>query len=196
MSGSPRLLGAVLAGGRSRRFGRDKAVEIVGGRTLVERAAGTLDAVCEEVVVVSPHEVGTLHRRVADRRPGWGPLGALETALEAAVERGLDGVLVLACDLPLVTAGSVRALAAALRDAPAAAAARDGTPPVEPLCAAYRSECLAPARALVEGGARAAQALFSEVGGCRLPLPREELLNVNTEGDAERAERALSARRA
>jgi molybdopterin-guanine dinucleotide biosynthesis protein A len=192
-----RLLGAVLAGGRSRRFGSDKAVESVGGATLLDRAADTLTEVFGEVVIVSARPVETDRRVVPDARDPCGPLGGIEAALAHAVELGLDGAFVLACDLPVVTADTVRDVARALDSSPTALAAapagRDGRS-AEPLCAAYRVACLGEVRALLDDGRLAAVGLFDRVGGVIMPRPDDELLNVNTRADRDRAERVLAER--
>jgi len=104
-----RVLGAVLAGGASRRMGTDKAALAVGGRSLLERAVAALRPHCAEVVVVSARaDTPTgAWRTVADERPGQGPLAGLETALAEAGRHGCEAAVVLAVDLPLVEAEAV-----------------------------------------------------------------------------------------
>lgn len=191
MNAPPRLLGAVLAGGRSRRLGRDKAAVSIGGLTLLERAVRTLSEVCDDVVV-SGHVAGEgAVRGLPDLRAGAGPLAGLESALTEADRRGFDAVALLAVDLPLVTAPTVRALALALGSADAALPARDGSPPVEPLCGVYATRCLDAAAGLLDGGERAAHALAEAVRTVRVPLPDHEFLNVNTESELAVARRSL-----
>lgn len=191
----PALLGAVLAGGESRRFGRDKASEIVVGVSLLERAASTLAEVFAEVVVVSARpEHGVRWPRVADLRPGQGPLAGLEAALEHAERFSLEGAFVLACDLPLVDAATVRQVARALEDAFAAAPAKETPPGVEPLCAAYRVGCLPAVREALERGRSAMHELFAAVGGTRVPLGAASFVNVNRREDLDPVERALRDR--
>ena len=189
-----RLLGAVLAGGASRRFGRDKAAEVVGGVTLVDRAARTLAEVFAEVVVVSSRDAVSDWPSIPDLRPPCGPLGGIEAALQRAGERRLEGAFVLACDLPLVTAETVRTIALALGDFAAAAPERDAVPSFEPLCAAYRTSCLERVSVLLDGGERAAHALFDSVTGTTLGLSSADFINVNTVADGRRAESELSDR--
>ena len=55
------ILGVVLAGGQSSRFGSDKALAELGGRTLLARAFDTLSGYCE-LVVVAGRERGPGHR--------------------------------------------------------------------------------------------------------------------------------------
>lgn len=95
---------AVLAGGRSLRMGRDKALLVHEGRTLLERQvmlAWTL-APREVLVVGRPQaELGVLSARgLPDAQPGQGPLGGLATALTATTA---EHVLLLAVDMPALT---------------------------------------------------------------------------------------------
>ena len=193
MTGRPRLLGAVLAGGVSRRLGRDKAKERVGDVPLIERAVTTLHGSCAEVVVVSsrPDTPTGAWTCIPDARQPCGPLGGIEAALDHAARLGYDGAFVLACDLPLVDSTVIEAIAKALARAEASAPARAGDPDFEPLCAAYRVSCLPTLRALLDSGARAAQLLFERAGGERVAVGHDVFLNVNTAADLARARSAL-----
>ncbi|MEI9849843.1 MAG: molybdenum cofactor guanylyltransferase [Sphingomonas sp.] len=92
-----RLLGAVLAGGQSRRFGSDKALALLDGRSLIEHAIAALAAQVDAVIVCG-REWGDW---VPDRpEPGLGPLGGINAALHAAAARGFDAVLTVPCDVP------------------------------------------------------------------------------------------------
>jgi molybdopterin-guanine dinucleotide biosynthesis protein A len=191
-----RLLGAVLAGGEGRRFGGPKAGVLVGGVPMVRRAVEAMAAVTDEVVVVSSvpvPEAGV--PRLADRTPGKGPLGGLEAALREASARGREGVLLLACDLPLVRSSLLRAVAGALGGAPAVAPRREGGG-VEPLCAAYALEVLGAVARRLSSADLSLHALFREVGGrlvdAELPEgSRDAFLNVNTPDDRRVAEARL-----
>ena len=95
------IAGAVLVGGRSRRFGSDKALADAGGRPLGSRVIDALRAAgVDPVVAVGGTAGSTLGvPTVADRHPGEGPLAALATVLTWA-RSGL--VVVAPCDLPLL----------------------------------------------------------------------------------------------
>lgn len=104
-------MGAVLAGGRSRRFGRDKALEPVEGVALAERVARVLAdglGVARADVVVVGAEVGP--RVVTDELADSGPLGGVVSAWRAL---GVP-LVVLACDLPRMDTDTVAWLAAPL----------------------------------------------------------------------------------
>ena len=189
---APRLLGAVLAGGQSRRFGSDKSAEMIAGKLLVARAAETLADVFADVVIVSSRARATTEwTYVPDLREGQGPLAGIEAALRHAANLGLDGTFVLACDLPLVDADAVRAVVAALGDRAAAAPLREGAPGIEPLCAVYRLACLPVVADALDRGVLATHRIFDSIDGATTELPHEIFLNVNDPGDRERAAVAL-----
>ncbi|MBB6427482.1 molybdenum cofactor guanylyltransferase [Sphingopyxis sp. JAI128] len=88
-----RTLGAVLAGGRSRRFGSDKALATLDGRTLLDHALAALALHCDALVIVG-RDGG-----IADwPRPDMGPLGAFAGALGHAAEGGFDQLLTISVD--------------------------------------------------------------------------------------------------
>lgn len=91
-----RLLGAILAGGQSSRFGSDKAQAMLDGATLIERVA---DALAPQVaaLVICGRAPG-----LDDRPPGIGPLGGLAAALHYGAAHGYDAVVSVPCDTPLL----------------------------------------------------------------------------------------------
>ena len=198
MSRAPRLLGAVLAGGEGRRFGGPKAEVSVGGVPMVERAVSVVRSVVGDVVVVSARPLSTAFAPLLrDRIPGAGPLGGLEAALRHARAHGHDGVLLVACDLPLLTPGLLTRVADALGSHAAVAPAR-ASGGVEPLCAAYSVRALDAVERRLGGEDRSLHALFRELGGEVIPSAElnvgpSAFLNVNTPEDRVRAEAALLA---
>lgn len=93
------ILGAVLAGGRSRRFGSDKAMALLNGRTLLDHAMAAL-APHVATVVICGRDGGLADRPQAD----LGPLGGLNAALHHAAAQGFAGVLTTGCDMPVYPA--------------------------------------------------------------------------------------------
>lgn len=106
-----RLLGALIAGGLSRRFGSDKALASWQGRPLIEHAADALFPHVDDLIIC-----GRAHGRmtvVADRPgPNMGPLGGLNGALHHARAHGFDAVLTVGCDTPLLPESLLEQLAA------------------------------------------------------------------------------------
>jgi molybdopterin-guanine dinucleotide biosynthesis protein A len=99
------ILGAVLAGGRSSRFGSDKAMALLDGRTLLDHAVAGLAPHVAQVVICG-RDGGLPDRPHAD----MGPLGGLNAALHHALGHGFIGVLTTGCDMPLYPAGLPAAL--------------------------------------------------------------------------------------
>lgn len=89
----------ILAGGLSRRMGRDKASLPVGGQMLVEHVAGRLGPTVDEVIVAGGDHPPLAGRWqwVADAKPGLGPLSGILSGLRAAQA---PCAMVVACDQP------------------------------------------------------------------------------------------------
>jgi molybdenum cofactor guanylyltransferase len=120
-----RLAGAVLVGGASRRMGRDKATLLLRDGTVLGRRAVDALLGCDDIdagvaVIGGDRDVAAAldARWVADPSPPVGPVGGVVAALEDAGRRGCDAVVVLPCDLPLVTPTHIASLIAAAQPWP------------------------------------------------------------------------------
>jgi len=133
--------GFVLAGGRSTRMGRDKALLHYAGRPLIAHAVDLLKA-----AGVAPHIVGrrpdlaTYAPIVEDLHPGCGPLGGIEAALASSSS---EWNLFLPVDLPLLPSIFLKYLIERARITGAAATIPTLAGEPEPLCAVYRRDLLA-----------------------------------------------------
>lgn len=176
-----RLLGAVLAGGQSRRFGSDKALAELDDRPLIAHAAAALEPHVDAVAICG-RAFGS-YVALADRpAPGLGPLGGLAAALRHAADNGFDTVLSIGCDVPALPAALVDALAAA--GAPIAVRAL-------PICGLWRaSDADQLDKHLVSTGDRSMRNWLAVCGGQWFDgdIP---LANINTPDDLA----ALIARR-
>lgn len=184
-----KLEGFILAGGRSRRMGRDKALISFEGTTLLARAFATVSAVAAKTTVIArTPDAYPGFPCIADLRPDCGPLAGIETALSAAKT---DLVIILACDMPFVTADFLKFLLE--RGNPNGAvipADPDGRPCG--VCAVYGREVLAHASNLLDADERRLDRLFSSITVEFVPfaefaaLPGAErfLANLNTPDDA------------
>jgi molybdenum cofactor guanylyltransferase len=143
----------ILAGGLSRRMGRDKAWLTLDGVPLVEHVARRVLPLADELLLStnSPDRFPPLLRRlpppaqlVWDENPGLGPLGGIFAGLSAASH---DLVLVLAVDMPFVHIGLLHYMARLAGDYQAVVPRVPTEDPTtslpEPLCAFYRRSCLA-----------------------------------------------------
>lgn len=97
------VTGLVMAGGRSRRMGMDKATVLLEGQTLLDRTVAKLQGLCSEIIVVGREadpEGRPGIKWISDVRPGCGPLGGLYSGLLAATSRYC---LAAACDMPFLS---------------------------------------------------------------------------------------------
>lgn len=192
---------AVLAGGESRRFGASKALARVGGERVVDRVVAAARGALDDVVLIANRpepfaEMGLPMR--PDVVAGAGALGGLHAALRWAAEEGRAGALCVACDMPFLRAGLLRALLerAEEGDADAVVPESTGRRGVEPLCAFYSVRCLGEVERMLDAGERRLVDLLERVRTMRLPLaevrrygaPDVLFLNVNTPTDHARAE--------
>ncbi len=162
-------------------MGVTKAILLVDGVSLAERAARVLLAVCEPVVEVGPGY--SQLTRVSEDAPGCGPLAALVAGADAV--GGTDPVLLLACDLPFVTEELVARLAAWPGAGTVVPVDRDGF--VQPVCARYSRDALDRARELVASGERSLRSLLSGPDVTRLDdIDGRVLVDVDTPEDAQR----------
>ena len=183
------LLGAILAGGGSRRFGSPKTLARLHGTPLWKVAAGRLGEVCDDVVAIVNHPgvaraVGV--ETLPDRLRLMGPLGGIDAALDRALRDGHAAVLVLAVDMPWVETGALRRLADAWRERGRVALAAMEQPwGLHPLCGVYPVRTMAPlaealSRRRLEAGpfARSLDPLVVDTG-----LPNVSLRSVNRPAD-------------
>ena len=164
-------LGAVLAGGASSRFGSDKALAVLDGRTLLDHAVARLADWCEAVVVVGRSEapVPTVPDWPA---PGMGPLGGIAGALRHAAEGGFAEVLTLGVD----SLGLPDDLPARLGEAPAIVAD-------QPVVALWPVAVLPALETILTGpGKHAVRDLIAATGARAVVLPGASV-NVNRPED-------------
>ena len=135
--------GVILAGGRSRRIGANKAEMLIAGEPLLRRVADRLAPVVDEVLVVGPQALARLvpeARVVEDMVEPTGPLGGLYTALHATAHAH---IFLLACDMPFVQPGLVRAMLALAKTTPVAdVIVLRSDFGIQPLHAVYARSCL------------------------------------------------------
>ena len=105
-----RVTGVILAGGKSRRMGRDKAFIQVDGKPIIARVIESIQPLCSEMLIVA-NDVDAYApfgvRIVSDAYPGKGSLGGLYTGLHAA---RADHALAVACDMPFLNRDLLRFL--------------------------------------------------------------------------------------
>ena len=188
---------AILAGGQSRRMGRDKALLPLGGQTLIERVIAAASPLgYPRLIVGDPSFYSHLGLPVhSDRRTGLGPLGGLYTALSATA----TPVLLLACDLPFLTPDFLRHLVN--RRGPHQAVVPHTDTGLQPLCALYEPSCLAAVEAAIQADQLGMRDLLNNLS---LDLVKEKdwrpydergllFANLNAPAEYERAQAELSS---
>lgn len=165
------ILGAVLAGGLSSRFGSDKALAELDGHTLIALAVDALSGWCDHVVVVG-RAMAPAPTLPDWPRAGMGPLGGLAAALHHALDEGYETVLTCGVDAAVLPENLPDLLGAA----PACLAAQ----PVIGLWPAAAAPAL---DALLLGEGRHSVNRFADIVGARRVAPAMPIPNINTPGD-------------
>jgi molybdopterin-guanine dinucleotide biosynthesis protein A len=163
-AGAPRVPGVaalVLAGGRSRRMGSNKALLVVDDRPVVERQVRLLETMFDEILLSTndPEPFAFLGvRSIPDRFPDCGPLAGIHAGLRAA---SASRVLAVACDVPFSSATLLRRLATFDPEADVVAARIRGE--IEPLPGVYSRRCADAIEARLARGECKVGALFADV---------------------------------
>jgi molybdenum cofactor guanylyltransferase len=184
------VVGIVIAGGRSTRFGGEKAVAGLGDKPLLMWAVQRLQGSCEAVAVNA--RPGTEAESLARAEglpllydaPGdaTGPLSGVKAGLTWARERGARAIAVSPCDVPLLPDDLFARLIAAAGTGAAMAETSEGH---QPLCAVWPVSALAKlTEALADGAHPATWLMLESIGAVRVRFPRPEAFtNVNTRAD-------------
>lgn len=170
------ILGCVLAGGTSTRFGSDKALAELDGHTLLARAVDTLSGWCEHVVVAG-RETAPAPTLPDSPRSGMGPLGGIAAALHLARDEGYAAVLTCGVD----SAGLPDDLLTLLSPAPAYIAD-------QPVIGLWPASALEAVDAILKGKGRHSMFHFAEVLGARAVTLPAAIANINTPEDLAAAE--------
>lgn len=180
------LAAVVLAGGASRRMGRDKATLPYDGGTLVEHVVSVVAPRCSPVFVIAApgQPLPPLNAEVLrDEVRGVGPLLATGRGLRAAAEAGLRWAFVCAVDMPFLSADVIDFLVD-----PAERLGADVVLPWDGrnhyLAGLYRTDMADRIAALVAAGERSMRALIDRVDTQQIVLPEQRsLTNANTPAD-------------
>ena len=176
-------VGAVLCGGRSSRFGSDKALAPFGELTVGAQVVAALRGAGIDPVMAVGGTAGAALGipTVPDLRPGEGPLGGLATALLWAKT---GAVLVLPCDMPLVTSAHISALMDVSIPGHATVATVDGTPQVS--LALWPADAGRAILKLLDGGVRRYREALNVVTWQGVEIPESVLDDADTPEDLQR----------
>jgi len=186
-----RVDGLILAGGRSSRMGRDKALIPIQGEPLLHRVGQVAADCCRRVWILSPWPqryravVDPSWRLLTEADPDRGPLHGLHQGVQqiSKIPEPPEWILGLACDLPYLQVEILREWGKRLEQLPgdrlAVVPYRDDR--WEPLCGWYRLECLS----LLESF----QTWLNQIPAARIEIPSDHprwdrmLWNCNTPAD-------------
>ena len=186
----------VLAGGKNLRLGRNKALEVIGGKTLIERVVKRLKLVSTQTLIVtsqgqSDFQVSGEAEVLVDLYPGKGPLGGIYTGLLASPS---SHSVVVACDMPFL---NIKLLGYMIELSPGfdAVVPRLGEGKVEPLHAIYSKSCLDNMKTQLEHNQLAISCFLSTVNvryvewaECqRLDPQLLTFFNINCQSDLDQA---------
>jgi len=191
----------VLAGGKGLRLGQDKALEVIGDRSLLERVVFHLSSLNSNIIIVTAFKrsfsqlIGYPKLKViTDIYPDRGPMGGIYTGLKAS-----DSFynLVVACDMPFLNQALLHYMIQVsvgfdlvvprLRDM------------VEPLHAVYSKGCLAPIESLLKQDNPNLRQLFTSIKVRyveaeeidRFDPEHLSFFNINSQADLERAKKLI-----
>lgn len=167
------LYGLVLAGGRSRRLGRDKATLVFKGQLQIDRSIGVLKRYCEQVFISvrddQSYTVGA--DPIIDRMGEIGPLGGILSAF--FYHRDKDW-LVLGVDMPFINVFDVKELISARDKEKFATCFRDRDGGPEPLCTIYENKFKEQLLTAAKSGERSPKRILAEQGlGVKIINPKE-----------------------
>lgn len=197
--------GFVQAGGGSTRFGTDKALVQLDGKTMLQRTGELLATVCDGVKIVAPagKYQGVPWPTVSDRWPGEGPLGGILTGLMTMQRPEFDRAWAMhvSCDMPFLTAEFLIYLRERTSRSTAQVVVPQTVNGLEPLCACWRADSTAALQAIFVSGVRkvtdAMKRLTMEVlddsAWKRFDTDNRLFWNMNTPADCEEVRRALEA---
>jgi len=198
LHGDATMTSIILAGGNSLRFGWNKALETINGKSLVQHVVDCLIPLNKEIIIVTAWGENlscarsSMIRTVADIHPGKGALGGIYSGL---VISSCSRAIVVGCDMPFLEIALLEYLAQ-ISSGVDVVVPRIGEK-VEPLCAVYSKNCLVPIQGLLEHNELRIGGLFAMV---RVRYVEEDeidrfdpehlsFFNVNTQADLDAARR-------
>ena len=194
------LTGIILAGGRSRRLGQDKAVQSVGGIRIIDRVITKLSRVVESLTVVIDREerAGELEidekvEFIVDCYPDSGSLGGLYSGLKASTT---TWSLLVACDMPFISGSLIQYMRSKLETGSSDVVIPNFQGRLQTTHALYRNTCLGHIEERLKQRSLRMDGYFSDVEVCTLQEEdflyiggsKESFFNVNTPTDLQMAQ--------
>lgn len=186
----PVISAAVMAGGKSKRLGQNKALMQINGITVVESVLNVVSPFVQKVMIITntPEEYGFLDIDTEnDVRPGCGPLSGIHSALSLVSS---EYVLVVSCDIPLLGSKQIELLLSEFKGHDITIFKHKN---FEPLCAVYRQTCLPALNDLIDHNECRIIDLFPTLDVKVIRVNDSEIFqSINTESDYEHILQKLS----
>jgi len=193
----------ILAGGKSSRLGQNKALQVIGGKSLIQWVVDRLAILSTEIIIVTaygeaiPCSSAVRTKTVADIYPGKGPLVGIYSGLIASSD---SRAIVVGCDTPFLSVGLLEYMTQICPTFDVVVPRIKNK--LEPLCAVYSMNCLVPIQELLEQDERRIRKLFGMVRVKYVEedeinsFDREHLsfFNINSQNNLERARKLMAER--
>jgi len=193
----------ILAGGKSSRLGRSKALQAIGGKSLIQWVIDHLAILSTEIIIATAHgetipcSSAVRIKTVADIYPGKGPLVGIYSGLIASSS---SRAIVVSCDTPFLSAGLLEYMTQICSTFDVVVPRIKNK--LEPLCAVYSKNCLGSIQGLLEQDELRIRKLFSMV---KVKYVEEDeinrfdpehlsFFNINNQDDLDRARKLATKR--
>ena len=194
----------ILAGGKSSRLGRSKALQAIGGKSLVQWVVDHLAILSIEIIIATAHgetipcSSAVKIKTVADIYPGKGPLVGIYSGLIASSS---SWAIVVGCDTPFLSDGLLEYMTQICSTFDVVVPRIKNK--LEPLCAVYSKNCSSPIQSLLEQDELRIRNLFSMV---KVKYVEEDeinrfdpehlsFFNINSQADLDRARKLAAEKR-
>jgi molybdopterin-guanine dinucleotide biosynthesis protein A len=194
----------ILAGGKSSRLGRSKALQVIEGKNLIQWVIDRLVILSTEIIIATAHgeaipcSSAVRIKTVADTYPGEGPLVGIYSGLIASSS---SRAIVVGCDTPFLSVGLLEYMTQICSTFDVIVPRIKNK--LEPLCAVYSKNCLVPIQGLLEQDELRIRKLFSMV---KVKYVEEDeinrfdpehlsFFNINSQADLDRARKLAAEKR-
>ena len=194
----------ILAGGKSSRLGRSKALQVIEGKNLIQWVIDRLATLSTEIIISTAHgeaipcSSAVRTKTVADIYPGKGPLAGIHSGLTASCS---SWAIVVGCDTPFLNVSLLEYMTQICSTFDVVVPRIKNK--LEPLCAVYSKNCLIPIRGLLEQDEQRIRKLFYMV---RVKYVEEDeidrfdpehlsFFNINSQADLDRARNLAAEKR-
>jgi molybdopterin-guanine dinucleotide biosynthesis protein A len=188
----------ILAGGKSSRLGRSKALQAIGGKSLIQWVVDHLAILSIEIIIATAHgetipcSSAVKIKTVADIYPGKGPLVGIYSGLIASSS---SWAIVVGCDTPFLSDGLLEYMTQICSTFDVVVPRIKNK--LEPLCAVYSKNCSGPIQGLLEQDELRIDKLFSMVKVKyveedeinRFDPEQLSFFNINNQDDLDRAKK-------